>query len=440
MAMAFLSTSKIKYLLILESLFFGLSTSLTTGILFVYIASIGAGIKGISVVVGLAGITKLIVHLLLNKHPRFLVTKVRANFLLNYFLDRILLLFIPLTQNYLIIAIIYSMAAATPTTAFVNLAMFGSLDEKEVKDVAAKRNAGIGVSSIVGYSLVMLLLAFLPSETKFFYIYVLGVIMGMVCVYIISLMNLSHLEGAAIPEGIEKPEKLFSTSAYFMAVLAGWSLLTMVWVPYVMDYLKGPDYLAVAMYLIYMLTSVGASIFWKRFSLRTLRYNVGLDTVPPILALMTPIPIIQPLIASFSSFTYTGSFLIGNFLFANYKRWLGPIRSSILIVIVYCLAYIMVAPIGIFFKDNYFLLFAAVFGIKLISFILASFTMPEVAVISEEEAASHSYMLYNKSVMGYRVSIGLTRNAILLTLRLIGLSFVLLMFYVIYRILILLMH
>ena len=105
-----------KLLLILEALFFGLSSALTTGLLFVYLVSIGAGVAGISIVVGISALTKLATQLLLYKYPRFLLTKVKLNFIVNYGLDRILLIFIPRTQDYLMIAVAYAIAAATPTS------------------------------------------------------------------------------------------------------------------------------------------------------------------------------------------------------------------------------------------------------------------------------------------------------------------------------------
>ncbi|MCW4032640.1 MAG: hypothetical protein NWF08_04535 [Candidatus Bathyarchaeota archaeon] len=432
---AIVHNTRLKFLLVIEALFYGVSSALTTGLLFVYIVSIGAGVEGISVVVGVSAIIKLITHILFYKYPQFLITKIRANFILNHGLDRIFFIFIPLTQNYFVIALIYSVAAATPTTAFMNLAIFGSFSEKEIKDVTAKRTATLGVSSILGYVIAIILLAFLPPETKFFYIYLLGVAIGLMATSTISLMNLSHLESIEIPKSIEHPEKLFSTSAYMVAMLAGGNLLYMVWIPYVMDHLKGPDYLAVAMNLVITLTSILASLLCKGWSFKALRYNVGLDSVTPILALATPIALIHPMLSAISSFTFTGSNFIASFLFAGYKKWLGAIKPSILMAVILCIANILVAPIGIFIKEEYFLLFLFVFGIKLIAFILASTTIPEVAILPEQVARTYSFTLYDKSIMGYNISVELSKDTIMLTLRLVGFSLVLLFLYVIYRIL-----
>jgi len=433
-------TSKLKSLLVLESSLYGISSALTTGVLFVYIVSIGGGVGGISLVVGLAGVTKLLIHLILYKFPKILLTKVKFNFLIQHAVDRILFLFIPFTQDVGVIALIYACAAATPTTAFTNLAIFGSLSEDEIKDVTAKRTAALGFSSIIGYGIAIFLLAFMPADVKFLYIFVLGVGIGLLATLTVSMMELSHLEQMKIPKSIKQPERLFSTSTYFVAIFAGNYLLTVVWVPYVMDYLKGPDYLAISMYLATMLTSVVASVICKGWPFKRLRYSVGLDASTPILALATPFAIIHPLLSLFSSFNYTASNFIGNFLFAGYNRWLGAIKSSMLIVIIMCLANILISPMSSLVNGNYFYLFLIVFGIKLFAFVLSTTTIPEVAVITEDEALANSYLMYNKTLAAHYASLRFSKETLLLVARLLSLTISFLALYLIYRLLYILMH
>ena len=119
----------------------------------------------------------------------------------------------------------------------------------------------------------------------------------------------------------------------------------------------------------------------------------------------------------------------------KYKKWLGAIKPSILMAVILCIANILIAPIGIFIKEEYFLLFLFVFGIKLFAFILASTTIPEVAILPEQVARTYSFTFYDKSIMGYNISVELSKDTIMLTLRLVGFSLVLLFLYVIYRIL-----
>ncbi len=104
-----------------------------------------------------------------------------------------------------------------------------------------------------------------------------------------------------------------------------------------------------------------------------------------------------------------------------------------------CIANALVAPISTLVKEDYVLLFLVVFGVKLIAFVIASTTIPEVATVSEQTARDYSSILYNRSVTGYRISVELSHDTIMITLRLIGVSLVLLTLYIIYRTLYLLM-
>jgi hypothetical protein len=422
-----------RLLLIFEALFAGAYVAMTQGVLFVYLVSIGSGIQGISVAVGTAAVTTTTIHVLLYKYPGFLVTRVRLKFVVALAMTRFLFLLIPFIRDYLMISVIFAAINCLPTSTFMYFVIYGSLSKDEIKDVTAKRSAGFYASSGIGFVVTMMLLAFAPPQIKFLYIYAIGSVVGLGCVFVVAFMDLSHLEGMEIPRGLEQPERIFSTSSYLIVVLAAGNLLLMVWTPYVMEYLNGPDYVAVAMNLAGMLATVAGSLFWRARSFRTLRNTVGLDAAAPTLALFVDAPIAHPLLSALSAFTYTGSNFIGNFLFAGYNRWLGAIRSSILLVIVLSVAQALAAPLGTMFRENYLVIFSVVIALKLVAMIIALLTIPEVAAVPEETARIYSYVLYNKSLSGYRISVELSRDTILLTLRLLGLFLVLLILYVIYR-------
>ena len=314
----------------------------------------------------------------------------------------------------------------------MNLLIYGSFSEKDIKDITAKRMASFGITSILGFALAMILVAFLPPDLKFIYIYVLGAMIGLLCTFTVALMKMSHVEGMEVPKGLKQPEKLFSTSSYFLVILASGNLLGIIWVPYLMDILHAPDYLTVAMFLAGTSASVAASLFWKGRSFKSLRNSVFLDGAAPALALAVPIPLAHPAIFSLSSFMYTGANFIGSFLYARYNEWLGAIRSSILLVVILNLAQALVAPVGILISD-FFYIFIIVIIIKVIAISFVLFIIPEVAVIPEETARTYSFMLYTNSSTGYRVSVELSKETIMTTLRLAGFFLVLLLVYIIYR-------
>jgi hypothetical protein len=426
--------NSLKLLLILEALFSGVYMALTRGLLFVYLVSVGLSIEEISIVIGISGFLTVIVNFLLYKHPKFLTNKIWLKFIIFHGLERILFIFIPLTKNYFLISAIFGAINSLPIGTFINLIIYGSFSEDDIKEVTAKRTASFNVSSIIGFTMAIIFIAFMPSNIKFIYPYFLGSIIGLLSTFTVAFMKISPLEGTiAIPKIVEQPERLFSTSLYFVFMLTSGNLLAMVWVPYVMNYLGGPDYLVVAMNLAGMLASVIASLFWKNLPFKTLRNSIGLDTVASILALIIPYPTIHPIISAISSFTYTGSNFIGNFLFARYNRWLGAIKSSILLLIVLGLAQTAIAPITILLKGNYFSIILSVIILKLIAFLLALITIPEIAIIPEQTARTYSFLIYNNSLTGYRISVEFSKDVILITLRLIGLSLILLILYIIYR-------
>ena len=67
--------------------------------------------------------------------------------------------------------------------------------------------------------------------------------MGILSTISVLLMDLSQLEGAELPSGIKEPEKIFSTSMFFVIFLFAGNLLAIVWTPYLMVKLNGPEFL-----------------------------------------------------------------------------------------------------------------------------------------------------------------------------------------------------
>lgn len=138
--------------------------------------------------------------------------------------------------------------------------------------------------------------------------------------FLILFLNLSHLEGASFPKVTEQPEKIFSASSFFVILLASGNLLGIVWTPYVMNRLNGPDFLAASMNFVGTLSSIIASLIWRKRAFKTLRLGLALNTLGPILIWATPWPAFHVLINAYTSFTYTGANFLGTFLFAKYNK------------------------------------------------------------------------------------------------------------------------
>ena len=61
-----------------------------------------------------------------------------------------------------------------------------------------------------------------------------------------------------------------------------------VWAPYVMNYLGGPDFLAASLNLAGTLSSIIASLFWRKKAFKTLRIGLALNTLGPAIIWATP--------------------------------------------------------------------------------------------------------------------------------------------------------
>jgi hypothetical protein len=418
-------------------MFAGAYIALTKGLFVIFLVSLGYMIETISFVVLVSAAVSVLFGLLLYRRPFFITNKVKLKLVTFHALERATWLIIPLTRDSVLISAIYSlyMIFSSFISTFLAFAIYGSLSEKDIRDVTAKRSAVGGISSILGFALGVFLLAFLPGEEKFTYIFSLGTFLGFISTFLVLFLNLSHLEGVPFPRAMEQPEKIFSASTFFVVLLISSNLLGIFWTPYLMNYLKGPDFLAASMNLVGTVSSIVASLAWRKRTLKNLRLGLALNSLGPLLIWATPWPTLHVPLSAYTSFTYTGANFLGIVLFANYKRWFGAVRSSVLLVILGNIAQLLAAPLGIFTKESYMLAFFLVFSIKITSTLLAVFTIPEIAVVSEDVARTYSRILFTNSVIGYRMGLEVSKETILTTFRLLAFSMVALTLYLIYRIL-----
>ena len=430
----------LRWILVLEALFAGAYISLTRGLFIVFLVSAGYAVEGISNIVLISSLGSLIVAVILYKHPSFLTSKVKLKLLFFHATERITWFLIPLSQSSLAISLLYSfyMVFSSVLGVFLSFTIYGSLNEGEIRDVTAKRSAAMGISNIFGYGFGIFLLAFLPSENKFVSIFSIGALIGLFSTILLLFSNLSHLENASLLTKAEQPEKIFSASFFFVTLLLSGNLFGIVWTPYLMNELKGSDFIAASLSLSGTLASIVASLVWSRKPFKSLRIGLALNSLGPLLVWLVPRPECHIGISVFTSFTFTAANFIGTFLFARYNEWFGAVKSSILMVIIGNVAQLISAPLGLVVGSNYALAFPLVFLTKTAATALAVSFIPEVAVVREDVARTYSRILYRNSIITYRVAIEVSRDTVLTAFRLLALSMVLATLYLIYRTLLLL--
>lgn len=428
--------ARLKWILIAESVFAGAYASLTSGLFGVFLASVGQGVEGASTVLFASVIVSIPIGLLLRRHPSFLRSRTKLKLTAFHALEICTWPVISLTHNALWISVLYSIYRTFSflTGILLTFIVYGSLAEDQIRDVTAKRSAASGVSIILGFGLGVFLLAFLPIEGKFTYVFSLGAILGLFSTLLALFLDLSHLEKAQFPEVTAQPEKVFTASSFFLVLLASGNLLGIVWTPYIMHHLHGPDFLAASMALVGTISSMIASLTWSNKSFKVLRVGLALNALGPILILVTPWPTLHVPIRAYTSFVFTGANFVGTFLFAKYNEWLGAVKSSVLLIILANIAQLVAASLGILIKENYLIAFSLLFAIDVAATVLAVLAIPEVAIVPEDMARTYSRALYISSLLGYRMAIEYSRETVVGTLRLLACFLTISLLYLIYRI------
>ena len=430
-----LSKVSLKLLLVLEIAFAGVYLSFTRNLFVIYLASMGFDIAGISLMFVAATLASSILSIILYRFPSFLVKKVKPKFLLFHAGERIFWIPMIFFKDMGMIAFLYALInlSSTMLGSFMNLLIYSSFDEAGIRDVTAKRTAAYNVTSIIGSLAAIFFLAILPSDLKFLTLFILGSMVGLLSTLMLAFANMRHLEGAEIPRAIERPEQMFSVSAFFLAFLASGNLLGIFWAPYLMSVLHAPDYLAAAMNFAATVSSIVGSLLWAKRSLKTFRIALGMSMLTPLAAFLIPIPIAHVGISAFNGLMGTGASFLGNFLFARYLKEFGIVRSSIMMTILGNLAQLLATPFGIFFGQRYMILFASVMAMIIVSLLMAFLTIPEVAIVPEHAARTYSYLIYSNSIAGYAYAVETSKETIILSFRLLALAIILIILYILYR-------
>jgi len=433
--------SLLKIYLISEIAFYGLYIVMTRNIFILYLVSIGMDIFNISTIILLSTLASTLVSLIIYKYPVTFVVKIKEKHLFFHALEKLIFIPIPYFQNFLVTTLCYGLANISSIFAsvYVNLIIYGSFREGDIKDITAKRNIALNITNVLGYLLTIFLTYSLPSSIKFQALFTLGGLLGALSTISILTIRIKNVENMKMFEQISKPEQMFSTSSFFITLLTSANLLGLVWTPFLVNVLNSPDYIVVAVNFAGSIASIISSIIWVKLPFKKLRYSLGLASLTPILSMMTPYPLLHIGVSAYGGFTFTGANFLGNFLFAKYKTWLGVLRVSILLTIIANISQLLATPFGLIFQSDYTILFIASAVIRLLSVGIAYFTIMEVAVVPEEYARTYSQLLYSNSIIGYVVIVDTVKESIILGLKILAIATILLILYILYRFLFFLM-
>ncbi|MCS7125316.1 MAG: hypothetical protein NZ929_00155 [Aigarchaeota archaeon] len=430
-----LTKNLLKTYLVGEIAFYSIYLIMTRNIFVLYLVSIELDMFMISTIVFLSTLISTIISIVVHKHPRILISNINEKFILTHALEKILFIPIGFTSNPIAITILYGAVNITSifSTIYTNLAIYGLFEEADIKDVIAKRTITANITNILGYILTMFLIYSLPSNVKFQTIYTLGGLIGVLSTISILPINLKNVMKAKILEQVSSPERLFTTSYYFITLLTSSNLLGLVWTPFLIRALKSPDYIVIAVNFAGSIAGIFSSIFWAKTSLKKLRISLGLASLTPILCIITHYPILHIGISAYGGFTFVGANFLGSFLFARYKNWLGVLRVSTLMSLITNLSQLLATPFGLLFQEDYTLLFLASAVVRLLSITVAYLTIVEVAIVSEEDARTYSQILYRNSLWGYILVTDVVKESIMITLKVLAIITIFLLLFIVYR-------
>ncbi|MDK2465149.1 MAG: hypothetical protein QI223_10310 [Candidatus Korarchaeota archaeon] len=426
----------LKWVLLAEMALSALYMALTRSVFLIYLADLGLNLSGVSYVSIWGGALTLSVGAYAYRRPRAISRRVRLKLLASHLLERICWIPIALGKTVVVVAAAYSAYSAFQalTTLGMNLVIFGSFDEEGVQDVVAGRISSGAAASIVGMILSTGLLSLLKGPEKFEVIFFLGSGLGVLSTGLLATQDLSHLEGIKVPERVREGERIFAASAYQLALASSGALFSMSWIPYLIRVVNYPDYLVAAMTLVGTATSMFGAPIWRRIDPRRYKLGVLINAMTPVLVPLSPLPVVQFGLYAAAAFSFNAASLLGTYLFAKYNRWLGSVRSSALTLAISGAAQLGASGLGLFLGSSFELAFALAAALKFAALALSALIVPEVAVVPPHLAKAYANAAYGATLMGYRVSVAITRETLVATLRMIALTLALLTLYIIYRI------
>ncbi|RLE73495.1 MAG: hypothetical protein DRJ37_00155 [Thermoprotei archaeon] len=423
----------LKAALIGEALLANIYLPLTNGIFLVYVASLGYDIKSMSHIIAASSLPAVLIGLISYKRPNlFKKENIKKRFITVHAGERLLWLLAPFLRNLEHLLLLYTLKNffSSLISLQLNQLIYGSFGEEDVRDVTAKRSSAASASSILGYFLATTFLSM--GDKGFTYSFIYGSLIGLASTALMAFPELK-IKGRTEPTRIREVEKIYTVSLYQIFYIASANLLSVLWVYVLVSKLGLPAYWAATVSLVGTATSIISSLLWGRLSFKYYKISLALDSITPILVFIIGNPFIHLGLSSYNSLFSTGSGFLGGFLYARYLGNLGPSRAAFLLISLSGLGQLLAALLGSFVKEDYVLLALSVILFKFSALVVAYLAIPEVAIVPGHMARGYASTLFQVSVSGYRLTLEISWEAVLMTLRIIVLTFSLLILYVIYR-------
>ncbi len=419
----------------LESLFAGFYVVITRGVTPIFLVVHGYSLQDLLLLSTIAGLLALLIGLIMYRYSSRIVSKKRL--LVAHVVERIAWFLIPFgVGSRGLIAILYGFALAStlPTSVYIQAAMLTLFDENTYRRVVVWRGVSGGISSIAGQVTMVLILAFLKTPTKYLILYQIAFFIGILSSIIVSLtpfkIKTVHM---TLKTSEEVEVKAANIYLLLVILLASSTLLSISWIPRVINDLGAPDYLAAMIGFIQTLTSIFSSLFWASRSVRSYRYAIILLSLSPIIVYLTPIPLLHLGVAVIYSFSFIGTSLYSAIAYAGLVKRLGVFRAGTLLSSASSMATVLAGSIGYLVASSPITVFIVSSILGFIGLSIALVSIPELAIVKPAYTRFYSRVIYHTSIAGYTFTLYSLTESAKLTLKLTALVFSLLVLYLIYR-------
>lgn len=425
---------------VLEAFIASFYVVITRSLTPIFLISVGLSINDLLMLNIIAYIFALIFAYVLYKYGEFLKSNVKLKLLIVHGLERVFWGIIPLAVILSPIALyidyIIAVALTIPTSIFINIIFFTEFDDKDLRRLLTRRGALGAVSNVIGQVAIVIILASMIDPSKYLYLYMVAMFVGFVSTLL--------LIPAPIPREIterskriiveeEVSIKAVNVFLFLTALLASGAILGVVWAPHLMKSLNAPDYLAASLGLIQTVATIGSSIFWGGKSYKVYKYAIFLNSIIPISIALTFKAEIHLAIAAIYAFAYTGSNFLASFIYGELSKSAEVTKTPTMLVAANSLAQILGLGIAYMMGQNIMYMFLTATVLSIIASFIALVAIPEIAIPPERYVRTYSRILYRNSLSSYNFTMFTLKSTAILTIKLLGLSFIFLILYIIYR-------
>ncbi len=424
--------------LLLEAATGGFYVSITRGFLIVMLSYAGYSLSILSSIFLLqAALSVAICIVMYYKYRVRGRESLRRLTILFHALERILWMSLPFAVPFRSLEICLACAAmvcTTPVGIFLNYLVYSQFRGKDAVDIVSKRFALGSVSSIVGALLGMVLVWVIHSSTVYVMMYLLAGAVGLVGSIALLFTRLEPF----IPEEVEAVTPVLEievrkVNAFLFLILycAGTNIMYIMWIPFLKS-LGASQAIAASLAIIGPVGTIVGSLLWKSPARCRLAMLLLLLSIFPVI--IVRIVSAQLVLYLMFSIAAISGFIMSAIVYSTYTREIGTLRVSILSQLGYE-AGVALASLITMLVIGYAYLYALALALTGAALAIAYVAIPEFAIIPEKAALYYARLVYTASITSLTYTVLITREAAMLFLRVLALTFLITIIYFLYHLL-----